>query len=78
MNQLYERFQNRLARADRAAMTRTGAKLDESKKLMTAKVFKNVSEWIDTRAKLNEALDNSIGTQTRDIGRRFAGLGSNI
>lgn len=67
-NQLLERYQNRLARADRASVKRTGSRLDEGKAFFMAQILRNVSDYIDGRGRLNEALDNSIGTQTKDVG----------
>ena len=68
-NQLLERYQNRLRRADKNSVERTGRRLDESKKYQMAQILSNVSNYVDGRIKLNEALDNSIGTQTKDIGK---------
>lgn len=59
---LLEKYAPRLNMADRKYKEITGNNLSESKKLVTAVCLENVSR------RLTEALDNSVGTQTRDIG----------
>lgn len=68
---LVERWSRRLGAADNEFKSRTGRSLTESKKMMTAKVLENTAKFMNFRAngsRLGEALDNSIGVQTADIG----------
>lgn len=67
---LTERWNRRLTSADSEYKSRTGRTLNESKKLMTAQLLENAQKYMNFYAsgRINEALDNSIGTQTADIG----------
>ena len=66
-----ERWNRRLASSDNEYKARTGRTLTESKKIMTAQLLENAQKYMNFYAtgRINEALDNSIGTQTADIGR---------
>lgn len=68
---LTERWNRRLNSADNEYKSRTGRTLTESKKLMTAQLLENVQKYMNFYAsgRINEALDNSIGTQTADLAR---------
>ena len=64
-----EKYQNRLTRANNQYKARTGRQLTESKKMMTAAILENTASFLNFKARqLNEALDNSVGVQTTDIG----------
>ncbi len=63
-----EKYQNRLTRANNQYKARTGRQLTESKKMMTAAILENTASFLNFKARqLNEALDNSIGTQSTDV-----------
>ena len=63
MANLLETYKNRLAVADKVySGTHGGKRLPESKKIATAKLLENVNRF------LNEAFDNSVGTQRSDLG----------
>lgn len=69
MANLCEAYKSRLAIAERFySQKHAGEKLSESKKLVTAKVLENTNKF------LNEAFENSVGTQRSDLGlfKRFA------
>ena len=69
MANLYEAYKQRLAVADKVhAKSHNGQKLTESKKLTIAKVLSNTNKF------LNEAFDNSVGTNRSDLGlfKKFA------
>lgn len=69
MANLCEAYKSRLAIAERFyAQKHAGEKLSESKKLVTAKVLENTNKF------LNEAFENSVGTQRSDLGlfKKFA------
>lgn len=70
---LVEKYQNRLTRANNEYRARTGRPLTESKKMLTAQVLENAAQFMNYKMKLHEALDNSVGVQTADIGayKRF-------
>lgn len=66
---LLETYAKRLTVAERAYAQATGGqKLSEHKKLVTARCLDNITKF------LNEAFDNSVGTQRSDMGafKRFA------
>lgn len=63
MATLLEQYKSRLAVADKVyAQTHGGQRLSESKKLTTAKCLDNINKFI------NEAFNNSVGTQRSDLG----------
>lgn len=63
MQTLLEKYKTRLAVADKVYQSNhSGSKLTEAKKLITAKCIDNVSKF------MNEAFDNSTGTQRADLG----------
>ena len=63
MATLLEQYKSRLAVADKVyAQTHNGQRLSESKKLTTAKCLDNINKFI------NEAFNNSVGTQRSDLG----------
>lgn len=66
---LTERWNRRLTSSDNEYKARTGRTLTESKKIMTAQLLENAQKYMNFYAtgRINEALDNSIGTQTADI-----------
>ncbi len=69
MANLCEAYKSRLAIAERFySQKHAGEKLSESKKLVTAKVLENTNKF------LNEAFENSVGTQRSDLGlfKKFA------
>ena len=69
MANLCEAYKSRLAIAERFySQKHAGEKLIESKKLVTAKVLENTNKF------LNEAFENSVGTQRSDLGlfKKFA------
>lgn len=69
MANLCEAYKSRLAIAERFyTQKHAGEKLSESKKLVTAKVLENTNKF------LNEAFENSVGTQRSDLGlfKKFA------
>lgn len=69
MANLLEQYKTRLAVAEKYyAQSHNGAKLSESKKIATAKCLENVNKFI------NEAFNNSVGTQRSDLGmfKKFA------
>ena len=69
MAYLCEAYKSRLAIAERFySQKHAGEKLSESKKLVTAKVLENTNKF------LNEAFENSVGTQRSDLGlfKKFA------
>jgi len=69
MASLLEKYQNRLTRANNEYKSRTGRQLTESKKMMTAAILENTAAFLNFKARqMNEALDNSVGVQTTDIG----------
>ena len=60
---LFEAYKNRLAVADTVyAKAHNGEQMSSHKKLVTAKVLEN------TNRMLNEAFENSTGTNNRDMG----------
>lgn len=60
---LFEAYKNRLAVANTVyAKTHGGETMSNHKKLVTAKVLEN------TNRMLNEAFENSVGTNMRDMG----------
>lgn len=63
---LLEKYQNRLARANNEYKARTGRQLTEAKKLFTARTMENTAAFMNNR--LHEALDNSVGVQSADLG----------
>ena len=66
---LLESYQGRLAVSESYyAKSHNGAKLSQNKKLVVAKLLENQNKF------LNEAFDNSVGTQRSDMGlfRKFA------
>lgn len=69
MANLLEQYKARLAVSEKVyAQTHNGQKLSESKKIATAKCLENVNKFI------NEAFNNSVGTQRSDLGmfKKFA------
>ena len=69
MANLLEQYKSRLAVAEKYyAQNHNGERLSESKKIATAKCLDNVSRFI------NEAFNNSVGTQRSDLGmfKKFA------
>ncbi len=69
MANLLEQYKSRLAVAEKYyAQNHAGERLSESKKIATAKCLDNVSKFI------NEAFNNSVGTQRSDLGmfKKFA------
>lgn len=69
MANLLEQYKSRLAVAEKYyAQNHSGERLSESKKIATAKCLDNVSKFI------NEAFNNSVGTQRSDLGmfKKFA------
>jgi len=69
MANLLESYKARIAVADKVyANANEGKTMSQSRKLMIAKVLDNTSKF------LNEALDNSVGTQRGDMGayKKFA------
>lgn len=66
---LFEAYKNRLAVADTVyGKMHEGAKMSNNRKLVTAKLLENTNRF------LNEAFDNSVGTQRADMGmfKKFA------
>ena len=66
---LFEAYKNRLAVADTVyGKMHEGAKMSNNRKLVTAKCLENVNRF------MNEAFDNSVGTQRADLGmfKKFA------
>lgn len=60
---LFEAYKNRLAVADTVyGKMHEGAKMSNNRKLVTAKCLENVNRF------MNEAFDNSVGTQRADMG----------
>lgn len=60
---LLEQYKGRLAIAEKQySQSHAGEKLTEAKKLATAVCLDNVSRF------LNEAFENSVGTQRADLG----------
>ena len=60
---LLEAYKNRLAISESVySRAHNGEKLDNAKKIATAQCLKNVDSF------LNEAFDNSVGTQRSDMG----------
>ena len=69
MATLLEKYTNRLTRANNEYKARTGRQLTESKKMLTAAVLENTAKFMNFRMnRMTEALDNSMGVQTSDIG----------
>ena len=69
MANLLEQYKARLAVSEKVySQTHNGQKLSESKKIATAKCLENVNKFI------NEAFNNSVGTQRSDLGmfKKFA------
>lgn len=69
MANLLEAYKKRLDISEKAySRAHSGERLPNSKKLATAKCLENVSRFI------NEAFENSVGTQRSDLGmfKRFA------
>lgn len=66
---LTERWNRRLSTANSEYQSRTGKTLSEFKKYMTAQLLENAQKYMNYYAsgRINEALDNSIGTQTADL-----------
>lgn len=74
MATLLEKYTNRLTRANNEYKARTGRQLTESKKMLTAAVLENTAKFMNFRMnRMTEALDNSMGVQTSDVGnfKRF-------
>lgn len=66
---LFEAYKGRLAVAEKYySKAHNGAQLGESKKLIIAKTLENTNRF------LNEAFENSVGTQRSDMGlfKKFA------
>lgn len=62
-NPLFESYKNRIAVAEKLHMqSHSGSRMDENKKLVLAHVLDNTSKF------LNEAFENSVGTQRSDMG----------
>lgn len=69
VNKLFEAYKNRIAVAEKLHMqSHSGARMDEHKKLILARVLDNTSKF------LTEAFENSVGTQRSDMGlfKKFA------
>lgn len=63
MANLLEVYKDRLAVADKLyAQNHSGERMSKFKKLATAKCLENVNKFI------NEAFENSVGTQRSDLG----------
>ena len=68
-NTLYEAYRGRLALAEKCyAKTHNGEALGDTKKLIIAKTLETTNKF------LNEAFENSVGTQRSDMGlfKKFA------
>ena len=66
---LFEAYKNRLAVADKVyGKLHEGASMSNNRKLVTAKCLENTNRF------MNEAFDNSVGTQRADMGmfKKFA------
>lgn len=60
---LFEAYKNRLAVANTVySKAHNGENMSPNRKLVTAKVLENTNKF------LNEAFDNSVGTQRNDMG----------
>lgn len=60
---LLETYKNRLTISESVySKAHNGAKLDNNRKLVTAKCLQNVERF------LNESFENSVGTQRSDMG----------
>ena len=69
MATLFEAYKNRLAVAESYfGKTHDGERMDQNRKLVVAKVLENTNRF------LNEAFENSVGTQRSDMGafKKFA------
>ena len=69
MATLLENYKQRLTISESVyAQNHAGAKMPETKKLITAKLLENTAKW------LNESLDNSVPTQRSAMGafKKFA------
>lgn len=72
MDRLVEKYTNRLTRSNNEYQARTGRNLTESKKILTAALLENTAKFMNFRmGRMTEALDNSVGVQTSDIGAKF-------
>lgn len=70
MATLVEKYTNRLTRANNEYKARTGRQLTEGKKILTAAVLENTAKFMNFRMnRMTEALDNSMGVQTSDVGQ---------
>lgn len=71
---LFEAYKNRLAISESVyAKNHDGESMDSNRKLVTAKCLENLNRF------MNEAFDNSVGTQRQDMGiNQIVRLYSNV